>query len=57
MKTMRSGEIGLEVSRIRIGSNPLARPPFDGAAKLVQHALELGINLIDAICGRMDSAL
>jgi predicted aldo/keto reductase-like oxidoreductase len=47
MKTMMLGKTGLEVSRIGIGGIPILRIPFDEAVKVIQFALDLGINFID----------
>ena len=41
------GKTGLEVSRVGIGGIPILRIPFKEAVKVVQHALDLGINFID----------
>jgi predicted aldo/keto reductase-like oxidoreductase len=47
MRTVRLGRTGLEVSRIGMGSIPLNRPTEDEAIRVVQYALDLGINFID----------
>lgn len=47
MQTVRLGKTGLEVSRTGIGGIPLNRPPEDEAIRVVQCALDLGINFID----------
>ena len=48
MKKIRLGRTDLEVSRIGIGGIPLQRPSEEYAVKLVKHALDRGINFIDA---------
>jgi predicted aldo/keto reductase-like oxidoreductase len=47
MKTIRLGKTGLEVSRIGMGGIPITRPPEDEAIKVIQRALDLGVNFID----------
>ncbi|MHA2020321.1 MAG: aldo/keto reductase, partial [Candidatus Thorarchaeota archaeon] len=44
---MMLGKTGLEVSRVGIGGIPILRIPFDEAVKVVEFALDLGINFID----------
>lgn len=44
---MTLGKTGLEVSRVGIGGIPILRIPFDEAVKVVQYALDLGVNFID----------
>ena len=51
MKTLRLGKTGLMVSRVGMGSIPLTRPSKEEAIRLVQHALDLGINFIDTARG------
>jgi predicted aldo/keto reductase-like oxidoreductase len=41
------GKTGLEVSRVGIGGIPILRIPFDEAVKVVEFALDLGVNFID----------
>jgi aryl-alcohol dehydrogenase-like predicted oxidoreductase len=41
----------LEVSRIGIGGIPIQRPSHDEAVKVIQRALDLGINFIDTARG------
>ncbi|MGD9101339.1 MAG: aldo/keto reductase [Anaerolineae bacterium] len=55
MKNMRLGQTGLEVSRVGMGGIPIQRPPLDEAVKLIQRALDLGINFIDTSLGYGDS--
>jgi predicted aldo/keto reductase-like oxidoreductase len=55
MKTIRLGKTGLEVSRLGMGGIPILRPPADGAVKVIQHALHLGINFIDTAVGYGDA--
>jgi predicted aldo/keto reductase-like oxidoreductase len=51
MKTMRFGKTGLEVSRMGMGGIPLTRPTEAEAIKLIQRALDLGVNFIDTAYG------
>ncbi len=51
MKTMRLGKTGLEVSRIGMGGIPITRPTEDGAVKVIQRALDLGVTFIDTARG------
>jgi len=51
MKTIRLGKTGLEVSRIGIGGIPIQRPSHDEAVKVIQRALDLGVNFIDTARG------
>jgi len=41
------GKTGLKVSRIGMGGIPIQRPPEEEAIRVVQRALDLGINFID----------
>ncbi len=41
------GKTSLEVSRVGIGGIPILRIPFEEAVKVVQFALDLGVNFID----------
>ena len=47
MKTVRLGKTDLMVSRIGIGGIPIVRPPENEAIKVIQRALDLGVNFID----------
>ncbi len=47
MKKVKLGRTGLYVSRVGMGGIPLLLPPFETAVKVVERALDLGINLID----------
>jgi aryl-alcohol dehydrogenase-like predicted oxidoreductase len=47
MKTVRLGKTGLEVSRVGMGGIPIQRPPLDEAVRVIQRALDLGVNFID----------
>ena len=47
MKKVRLGKTGLQVSRVGMGGIPILLPPFDTSIKVIERALELGINLID----------
>ena len=51
MKTAKLGKTGLEVSRIGMGGIPLTRPTEDEAIKVIQRALDLGVNFIDTANG------
>jgi predicted aldo/keto reductase-like oxidoreductase len=55
MKTVRLGKTGLEVSRIGMGGIPITRPSMDEAVKVIQRALDLGVNFIDTSPGYKDS--
>jgi aryl-alcohol dehydrogenase-like predicted oxidoreductase len=55
MKTVRLGKTGLKVSRIGMGGIPLTRPTEDEAVKVIQRALDLGVNFIDTSPGYKDS--
>ncbi|MFX1417022.1 MAG: aldo/keto reductase [Promethearchaeota archaeon] len=41
------GKTGLEVSRVGIGGIPILRIPFEEAVRVVEFALDLGVNFID----------
>jgi predicted aldo/keto reductase-like oxidoreductase len=47
MQKVRLGKTGLQVSRVGIGGIPILLPPLDTAVKVIECALDLGINLID----------
>lgn len=47
MKTVKLGKTGLEVSRIGMGGIPLIRPTEAEAIRVIQRALDLGVNFID----------
>ena len=51
MKTVRLGKTGLDVSRVGMGGIPLTRPTEDEAIKVIQRALDLGVNFIDTSVG------
>ncbi len=51
MKTIRLGKTGLKVSRIGMGGIPITRPSEEEAIKVIQRALDLGINFIDTALG------
>lgn len=55
MKSIRLGRTGLKVSRIGMGGIPLQRPSFKEAVKVIQRALDLGINFIDTSVAYGDS--
>lgn len=45
------GKTGLMVSRVGMGGIPITRPPLDEAVKIVNRALDLGVNFIDTAIG------
>ena len=45
------------VSRVGMGGIPIQRPPLDEAAKIVEKAIDLGINFFDTSIGYHDSEL
>lgn len=51
MQTVRLGKTGLEVSRVGMGGIPLTRPTEAETIRLVQRALDLGVNFIDTAYG------
>ncbi|MCW4051338.1 MAG: aldo/keto reductase [Candidatus Bathyarchaeota archaeon] len=51
MDKIRLGKTGLMVSRVGIGGIPITRPPLDEAIKIVNRALDLGVNFIDTANG------
>jgi len=55
LKTIRLGKTGLQVSRVGIGGIPIQRPPLDEAIKIINRALDLGVNFIDTSLGYGDS--
>jgi len=55
LKTTRLGKTDLKVSRVGIGGIPLTRPPLYEAQKMVNRALDLGVNYIDTARGYKDS--
>ncbi len=57
MKKIRLGKTGLNVSRVGMGGIPIQRPPLDEAVKVINRALDLGVNLIDTSIGYGDSEL
>ena len=57
MKTVRLGKTGLEVSRVGMGGIPIQRPPMDEAVKVIQRALDLGVNFIDTSVAYGDSEI
>jgi hypothetical protein len=46
MEKVRLGKTGLMVSRVGMGGIPIQRPPFDEAARMVEKAIELGIEQV-----------
>ena len=57
MKTVKLGKTGLSVSRVGIGGIPIQRPPIDEAIKVIQRAIDLGVNFIDTSLGYGDSEI
>ncbi|MCW4036342.1 MAG: aldo/keto reductase [Candidatus Bathyarchaeota archaeon] len=55
MKKISLGKTGLEVSRVGMGGIPIQRPPFDEAVKVINRALDLGVNFIDTSLAYGDS--
>ena len=51
MQRMRLGRTELQVSRVGIGGIPLTRPTEAEAIRVVQRALDLGVNLVDTARG------
>lgn len=47
LKKMVLGKTDLKVSRVGIGGIPILRVPFDESVKVIQYALDLGVNFID----------
>jgi len=55
MKKTRLGRSGLEVSRVGMGGIPIQRPLLEEAVRVINHALDRGINFIDTSIGYEDS--
>lgn len=55
MKKVRLGKTGLLVSRVGMGGIPIQRPPLEEAVKVINRALDLGVNFIDTSIGYGDS--
>ena len=51
------GRTNLKVSRVGIGGIPIQRPSEKEAIKVIQHALDSGINLIDTSIGYGESEI
>ena len=51
MKTIKLGKSELKVSRVGIGGIPLTRPLEKDAIKIIQHAIDIGVNFIDTAIG------
>jgi aryl-alcohol dehydrogenase-like predicted oxidoreductase len=49
------GKTGLDVSRVAMGGIPIQRPSLEEAVKIINRALDLGVNLIDTSIGYGDS--
>ena len=57
MKKIRLGKTGLMVSRVGMGGIPIQSPPFKEATKIVEKAVELGVNFFDSSIHYHDSEL
>ena len=57
MKTVNLGKTGLRVSRVGMGGIPIQRPPLEEAVRVINHALDRGINFIDTSIGYGDSEI
>jgi predicted aldo/keto reductase-like oxidoreductase len=57
LKKVRLGKTGFMVSRIGMGGIPIQRPPLDQAVKVINRALDLGVNFFDTSIGYGDSEL
>jgi predicted aldo/keto reductase-like oxidoreductase len=55
MRTVVLGKSGLEVSAVGFGGIPIQRLPEEEAARVVRHALDLGVTFIDTASGYTDS--
>jgi len=51
MKTVNLGKTGLRVSRVGMGGIPITRPQENEAIKIIQRALDLGVNFFDTASG------
>lgn len=51
MKKVRLGKTSLMVSRVGMGGIPITRPQENEAIKVIQRALDLGVNFIDTASG------
>ena len=51
MKKVRLGKTSLMVSRVGMGGIPITRPQENDAIKVIQRALDLGVNFIDTASG------
>jgi aryl-alcohol dehydrogenase-like predicted oxidoreductase len=57
MKKTKLGRSGLEVSRVGMGGIPIQRPLLEEAVRVINHALDRGINFIDTSIGYGDSEI
>ncbi len=57
MKKTRLGRTDLKVSRVGMGGIPIQRPPLEEAVRVINHALDRGINFIDTSIGYGDSEI
>jgi aryl-alcohol dehydrogenase-like predicted oxidoreductase len=51
MRKVRMGKTGLMVSRVGMGGIPITRPQENEAVKVIQRALDLGVNFFDTASG------
>ncbi|MFH2110524.1 MAG: aldo/keto reductase [Candidatus Bathyarchaeota archaeon] len=57
MKKVTLGRTGLKVSRVAMGGIPIQRPTLEEAKKVINRALDRGINLIDTSIAYGDSEI
>ena len=57
MKKIRLGKSGLNVTRVVMGGIPIQRPSMEEAKKVINRALDLGINFIDTSIAYGDSEI
>ena len=57
MRKVKLGRTGLRVSRVGMGGIPIQRPSVEEAVRVVNHALDAGINFIDTSIAYGDSEI
>jgi predicted aldo/keto reductase-like oxidoreductase len=57
LRNVTLGRTGLRVSRVGMGGIPIQRPPMEEAVRVINHALDVGINFIDTSIGYGDSEI
>jgi aryl-alcohol dehydrogenase-like predicted oxidoreductase len=57
MKKVRLGKTGLMVSRVGMEGIPIQCPPLDEAVKVINRALDLGVNLTNSTIAYGDIGL